>query len=170
MTRPTTRSDLLVAGTSEFVQLQVMLDGINPELARDIDWQAPIEDRSRNPRDVLTHVHAWHLMVARWCREGDQGGSPQVPGQGRTWRELPAINDEIWERFSATSYNASRELLLASHGDVMGLIEAHTDEQLFGKGVYPWTRTSTLGSYFVSCTSSHYVWARKTLKAIFRAV
>lgn len=146
-----------------------MLDGIDSTLAHDVGWQAPIEDRSRNPRDVVTHVHAWHLMVARWCREGDQGGFPRVPGDGRTWRELPAINDEIWERFRATSYDTARELLLASHHDVMSLIEEHTDEQLFDKDVYPWTRTSTLGSYFVSCTSSHYVWARKTLKAILRS-
>ena len=147
-----------------------MLDGIDPELARDIEWQASIEDRSRNPRDVVTHVHAWHLMVAQWCREGDQGGSPQVPGGGHTWREIPAINEEIWQRFSATSFDAARELLLTSHHDVTGLIEAHTNEQLFGSGAYPWTRTSTLGSYFVSGTSSHYVWARKTLRAILRSV
>lgn len=146
-----------------------MLAGIDPELASDIEWQARVEDRSRNPRDVITHVHAWHLMVARWCREGDRGGTPQVPGGGHTWREIPAINDEIWEQFSATSYDAASELLRASHHDVMALIEAHTNEQLFGHGVYAWTRTSTLGSYFVSCTSSHYVWACKTLRTILRS-
>jgi len=146
-----------------------MLEGIDPALACDVGWQACIEDRTRNPRDVVTHVHAWHLMVARWCREGDRGGAPQVPGGGHTWREIPAINDEIWEQFSATSYDAASELLAASHHDVMGLIEAHTNEQLFGHGVCPWTRRSTLGSYFVSCTSSHYVWARKVLRTILRA-
>jgi hypothetical protein len=51
----------------------------------------------------------------------------------------------------------------------MGLIEVHTNEQLFGRGAYAWTRSSTLGSYFVSCTSSHYVWARKTLRAILKS-
>lgn len=143
-----------------------MLDGIDPDLSHDVGWQAPIDDRSRNPRDVVRHVHAWQLMVLDWCREGDRGGSPQVPGGGHTWREIPAINDEIWQRFSRTSYDTARDLLSRSHHDVMALIAAHTDEQLFTKGAYPWTRTSTLGSYFVSATSSHYRWARKTLKAI----
>lgn len=30
-------------------------------------------------------------------------------------------------------------------------------------------RGSTLGSFFVSCTSSHYAWGRKTLKATMKA-
>jgi hypothetical protein len=146
-----------------------MLGVVDPGLADDIEWQAPIEDRSRNPRDVVTHVHAWHLMVADWCRKGDVGDTPEVPGGGYTWREIPAVNDVIWERFRSTSYDAARQLLATSHHDVMGLIEEHTNEQLFGRGVYAWTRSSTLGSYFVSCTSSHYVWARKTLRAILKS-
>lgn len=170
MPRPRTRKDLLAAATKEFTRLEAMLDGLDPALADDVAWQAPIEDRSRNPRDVVTHVHAWHLMVAGWCREGDRGGFPQVPGGGHTWREIPVINDEIWERFRETAYGDARELLRTSHQDVVALIEAHSDEQLFAKGVYAWTRTSTLGSYFVSCTSSHYVWARKTLRSILASV
>jgi hypothetical protein len=102
--RPTTRTDLLSAGAEEFDRLQTMLDVVEPGLADDVEWQAPIEDRSRNPRDVLTHVHAWHLMVADWCRKGDVGDTPEVPGGGHTWREIPAINDVIWERFRGTSY------------------------------------------------------------------
>lgn len=170
MPRPTTRTELLTAGAEEFDRLQSMLDGIDPALAADVDWQAPIADRSRNPRDVVTHVHAWHLMVLEWCRTGDAGGTPEVPGGGHTWREIPAVNDEIWERFRSTSYDAARTLLVASHNEVMGLAQEHTDEQLFDRGIYPWTRSSTLGSYFVSCTSSHYVWARKTLRAILKTV
>ena len=39
------------------------------------------------------------------------------------------------------------------------------EEQLFTKGTYPWIGGSLLGSYFVSCLSSHYDWAMKKLKA-----
>lgn len=169
MPRPTSKAALLELSAAEFDKLRAALDGIDPALRGDVDWQAPIEDRSRNPRDVVTHVHAWHLMVLDWCRTGDAGGMPEVPAPGRTWREIPAVNDEIWERFRATPYDAALALLLDSHREVTALIEDHSDEQLFTRGAYPWTRTSTLGSYFVSCTSSHYVWARKTLRAILKA-
>ena len=39
--------------------------------------------------------------------------------------------------------------------------EPLTHEELFSKKVYKWVGGSTLGSYFVSSTSSHYDWAIK---------
>ena len=52
----------------------------------------------------------------------------------------------------------------------MALAETFTNEQLFAKGIYTWVGGSTLGSYFVSCTSSHYDWAIKKLKAHIKTV
>jgi len=37
-------------------------------------------------------------------------------------------------------------------------------EELFERGIYKWTKTSTLGAYFIGATSSHYDWAMKKLK------
>ena len=51
------------------------------------------------------------------------------------------------------------------HSDVLQLAETFTNEELFSKGVYKWVGGSTLGSYFVSATASHYDWAMKKLKA-----
>ena len=45
------------------------------------------------------------------------------------------------------------------------LAEKFSDKELFEKNVFPWVGGSTLGSYFVSATSSHYDWAIKKLKA-----
>ena len=44
------------------------------------------------------------------------------------------------------------------------LIGEMSDEELFSKGVFDWTGTTTLGSYCVSATSSHYNWAFKDIK------
>lgn len=46
----------------------------------------------------------------------------------------------------------------------MALADSFSDRELFSKGVFPWVGGSTLGSYFVSVTSSHYDWAMKKLK------
>ncbi len=56
-------------------------------------------------------------------------------------------------------------MLETSHRDVMALADTFSDEELFQKGVFEWVGGSTLGSYFVSNTSSHYNWAIKKLKA-----
>ena len=47
----------------------------------------------------------------------------------------------------------------------MELVDGFTNEELFTKNIFNWTGATTLGSYCVSSTSSHYDWAIKKLKA-----
>ena len=56
-------------------------------------------------------------------------------------------------------------MLNKSHNDVIALAEKFSNEELFSKNIFKWVGGSTLGSYFVSSTSSHYDWAIKKLKA-----
>jgi hypothetical protein len=46
----------------------------------------------------------------------------------------------------------------------MQVIESLSNDALFSKDYYPWVGGSTLGQYFVSTTSSHYVWAIDKIK------
>ena len=48
------------------------------------------------------------------------------------------------------------------------LIKRHNDEELFVKKRYAWTGTTTLGSYFISATSSHYDWALKLITKAYK--
>lgn len=57
-----------------------------------------------------------------------------------------------------------RALFERSHAEVMALIEAHSDEELFTRKRYAWTGSTSLGAYLVSCTSSHYDWALKLIR------
>ena len=41
-------------------------------------------------------------------------------------------------------------------------------QQMFTTGEYAWTKKNTLGTYLVSATSSHYLWARKEIRKGFR--
>ena len=75
------------------------------------------------------------------------------------------MNVEFWKKHQDTSLEDAMKMLHKSHIDVLVLAEKFTSEELFSKGVYKWTVGSTLGSYFVSATASHYDWAMKKLKA-----
>jgi hypothetical protein len=48
----------------------------------------------------------------------------------------------------------------SSREEMRGVIEALADEQPFAPGRFAWTRKNALGTYFVSATSSHDLWAR----------
>ena len=75
------------------------------------------------------------------------------------------MNVELWKKHQSTSLEDAKEMLEKSHAEVIALAEKFSDEELFTKGVYKWVGGTTLGSYFISCTSSHYDWAMKKLKA-----
>lgn len=75
------------------------------------------------------------------------------------------MNMKFWEKHQNTSLDKAKAMLETSHREVMALADTFSDEELFQKGVFEWVGGSTLGSYFVSNTSSHYNWAIKKLKA-----
>lgn len=160
--RPTTKPDLLKAAADGFAQLNSCIDHMPPTV---LMAEYAFEDRDRNARDVLWHLHAWHEMVIEWHRVGTlQGGTPAVPGEGYTWKTLPALNLEIWKDAQAITFTDARAALEDSHVRVVRLIESHANDELFGRNVYAWTKSATLGAYFVSSTSSHYNWALTKLR------
>lgn len=162
MGRPTTKKDLMEAANTEFEKLWLLIDGLTEE---EQNATFLFEDRDKNLRDVLVHLYEWHKMVSRWHQEGTiEGSSPKVPGEGYTWRTLPGLNQEIWAAYQDVTLEESKALLRDSHIMILSKAEPFSNEELFSKSVYKWTKSSTLGAYFVSCTSSHYNWAMKKIR------
>ena len=162
MSRPTTKPDLFEAANYQFEKLWKLIDSMSTE---EQNAAFLFEDRDKNLRDVLVHLYEWHQMVKRWHREGTlEDGMPEVPGRGYTWKTLPGLNMEIWQQYQGTSLSEAKAMLCESHEMILGLIEPHSNDELFSKNVYKWTKSSTLGAYFVSGTSSHYDWAVKKIK------
>ena len=162
MPRPAVKADLLREAEAQFDKLIKLTESMTEQ---EQTAAFLFEDRDKNLRDVLAHLYEWHLMVQIWHRTGTiEGGMPEVPGKGYTWKTLPGLNMEIWKKYQETSLQEAKTLLHGSHKMILDLIQSHTNDELFSKGVYKWTKSSTLGAYFVSCTSSHYEWAMKKIK------
>ena len=75
------------------------------------------------------------------------------------------MNEEFWRRHQATTTEESERLVRSSHEQVMASLNSFSDAELFEKGRFSWTGTTTLGSYYASATSSHYDWAMKKIRA-----
>lgn len=98
MSRPTTKPDLIEAANERFSKLWSLIDTMTEEEQNSLFL---FEDRDKNLRDILVHLYEWHQMVNRWHRIGTiEGGIPEVPGKGYTWRTLPDLNLEIWKKIS----------------------------------------------------------------------
>lgn len=141
-----------------------LLELLDSHTQEELQNEFPQGTLNRNIRDVLAHLHHWHLLMLQWYTVGMSGKKPHMPAKGYTWKTTPDLNRKIWEEYKDMELGAIRNLLHQSHGQVQQIIESHTDEELFQKRRYPWTGSTSLGSYLVSNTTSHYDWALRLIK------
>jgi len=161
MARPTTKQELIKASNEQFDKLWQLIDSI-PEKERQGTFG--FEDRDRNIRDILVHLYEWHQLLLKWIEANQNGNSQPFLPEQYNWKTYPNMNIEIWQRHQTTSYEDAEKMLKASHLQAMQLIETFSDEELFTKKYFSWTGTTSLGSYCVSATSSHYDWAIKKIR------
>lgn len=103
-------------------------------------------------------------MTLGWETVGSAGEKPAIPAEGYSFAETPALNDAIWRRTKDDAWDDVAARLRSTHDQIMEVIDAYDDENLFTKRRYPWTRSTSVGAYMVSATSSHYAWASKLIR------
>lgn len=163
MARPKTKKDLLAASQANFTKLNEFVNSFSKE---EQETEFPEGTLNRNIRDVLAHLHQWHLLVLDWYTVGMRGDKPDIPAKGYNWRTTPDLNREIQIKYSKTPLDDAKKLLKDSHKRVQELIRKHSEEELFERKRYRWTGSNAMGAYFVSATSSHYDWALKLIKRV----
>lgn len=114
-------------------------------------------------RDMLAHLYEWQCLM-RVFVEHIQSGQQQdyLPAEYR--KNYKALEKILVEKHQRTLLNQSAKLLEESHNVMLALAEEFTDEELFTKGYYKCTYTTSLAAYFISVTVSPYAQAVKILK------
>lgn len=172
MSRPSTKQELLQASEAQFAKLWQTIDAMPDEIKqiefdfagqpskKETHWQ-----RDKNIRDVLVHLYEWHLLLTHWVEGNLAGEQTDFLPKPYTWKTYGDMNLEIWRKHQTTNYEDAKQKLLDSHAKVMTLIDQFDEASLFVKQHYSWTGSTSVGTYCVSSTSSHYDWAIKKLKA-----
>jgi len=175
MSRPTTKSDLIEVANEQFNKLQSLIKTMpeQQQIAsfnfdntqqKEAHWK-----RDKNLRDVLIHLYEWHQLLLNWINNNQNGTSSSFLPAPYNWKTYGQMNIEFWEKHQSTAYTDSVNMLNESHSSVLKLIDTFSNEELFAKKFFSWTGTSTLGSYCVSATASHYEWAMKKIKRHIKA-
>lgn len=171
MPRPTTKPELIEAANEQFAKIWKLIKAM-PEEERQADFHFGDHPnrkeahwkRDKNIKDVLVHLYEWHQLLLKWVDANQRGeASPFLPAL-YSWKTYGQMNVAFWEKHRQTSLDDAIEMLKESHRSVMETIDTFSNEELFLKGAFSWTGTSTLGSYCVSATYSHYNWAIKKIK------
>jgi len=172
MSRSTTKPDLLKTANEQFEKIWDLVDVMTDEeknavfnfgdafIQKEAHWK-----RDKNLRDVLVHLYEWHQLLLNWVRHNQRGEEkPFIPAP-YNWKTYGQMNVGFFEKHQQTLLGDSIEMLKESHASVMNMIDSFSNDELFAKKSFSWTGTSTLGSYCVSATASHYDWAIKKIKA-----
>ncbi len=172
MPRPQTKADLIAAAADNYEKLWKLIEGMSEkELSNEFDFSSDEKKkeahwkRDKNLRDVLIHLYEWHQLLINWIEVNRRGGNQPFLPEEYSWKTYGDMNVMFWNKHQNTSLQDASDKLDVSHRELMKLMEEYSNEELFSKGVFAWTKGTTLGSYFVSTTSSHYDWAIKKLKA-----
>ncbi len=172
MGRPTTKTDLINAATINYDNMNVLISKLTEtELSTPFDFSEDEKKteahwkRDKNLRDILIHLYEWQQLLLTWIQANENGENKSFIPEPYNWKTYGDMNVEFWRKHQSTSLEQAVELLKKTHKDVLSLAETFSNEELFSKGVYKWVGGSTLGSYFVSATASHYEWAMKKMKA-----
>ncbi len=171
MARPTTKKDLIEASNGNFEKLWDLIEKLSEkELSTEFDFSGNPKlteahwKRDKNVRDILIHLYEWHQLFITWVQKNQSGEKADFLPSPYTFKTIADMNVGFWEKHQKTSYEEAVSLLKESHGEVMKLVESFSDEELFTKKHFSWTGSTSLGSYGISATSSHYDWAMKKLK------
>lgn len=161
MARPTTKDQLITAGEEQFNKLFALISSMTEEEQETV---FSFEDRDRNVRDVLVHLYEWHQLLLNWAHSNLAGNKASFLPEPYNWKTYAKMNIAFWEKHQNTPLKEAVAMLNESHSKVMELIGSFTNEELFTNKYFSWTGTTSLGSYCVSATSSHYDWAMKKIK------
>lgn len=164
MPRSTTKKGLLEAIEIEHKALEGLLAGLSPA-----QMTQPGVVGEWSVKDVLAHLLEWQLMLLSWQAAGLKGKVPVTPAEGFNWAQLPELNQQIYEKHCNRSLADIQKEFKSSHKKILSTVQGLSDEDLFTRGRYAWTKNNTLGAYFVSGTSSHYHWARTNIKKGLKA-
>ena len=156
---------------------QELLDVIYKEREKLIKTLEPLtEDQMVLPgacdewrvQDILTHLVDWEKRVLDWYQAGLRGEVPKTPDENYNWRELPALNQEIYETYYDLTLVEARQLFETSYETMLAAIREMSEEDLFTQNRFAWTKSSLLRDYLNSCTAAHYRWARGLIRKFAR--
>lgn len=163
--RPSTRAELLTRIDSDLAALMDVVDALDETVREQSgacgQWSV---------KDLMAHLDAWHELFLTWEQQGRAGGQPDMPAPGLSWKQTPELNERIWQRARHDGWDDVRARLHDSHARVRDVVAAYADDDLFAKRRYRWTGSTSVGSYAVSATTSHYDWARTQIRRFLRTL
>jgi hypothetical protein len=170
MANPTTKIELLASMTDGYAKLCEQIAKLSDEEAAatfdfasdpkkcGVRWQY-----DRCLRDLLIHLYEWQVLMREFVQNIREGHPRDyLPDEYR--RNYHEMDKMLVEKHQKTPLEEAKRLLQQTHEEMLRLADSFTEEELFTKGYYKNTYTTSMAAYFQSVTSNPYGQAVKLLK------
>ena len=170
MANPTTKQELLISMADGYAKLCEQIAKMSEEeAAASFDFSADPKkcgvrwQYDRCLRDLLIHLYEWQVLM-RVFVQNIRDGRPKdyLPDEYR--RNYHEMDKMLVEKHQDTSLEEAKRLLALTQEEMLRLTESFTEEELFTKGYYKNTYTTSMAAYFLIVTTSPYGQAVKLLK------
>ncbi|RVT86882.1 ClbS/DfsB family four-helix bundle protein [Rhodobacteraceae bacterium CCMM004] len=164
MPAATDKTALIAVTDRELAKLSASIADIDAQTAC-----APDDDGTAI-KDVIAHRAHWIDLFLGWWREGQAGGTPEMPAPGYTWRDLKRYNADLRARQAHLDWDAVRGLLAERAARLRSFIEGQDDAALYGGPMPGGGNAWTTGRWAEAAGPSHYRSATKYVRARLRAL
>lgn len=108
-------------------------------------------------KDVVAHLAAWQNRFLGWFAASQRGETPELPAPGYTWEDLNRLNEQTRLADKDRPLDKVLSDFHASYEQIVEVVEAHSEEDLFDPDLYEWTsEQSPLWMYVAHNTYLHY--------------
>ena len=168
MPNPTNKQELLAAMNDGYAQLSEQIAKLSEaEAAASFTFAADPKkcgvrwQNDRCLRDLLIHLREWQLLMSTFV-QNIRGGHPKDYLPDKYRKCYLEMEKALLAKHQNTLLEEAKNLLQQSHEEMLRLAENFSEEELFTKGYYKVTYTTSMSAYFLSVTP--YGQAVKILK------
>lgn len=161
MAVPQSKDELLKAINTNFDKLHRELADIPDAMVRSGSLEGHAKGTMMSVADLVAYLVGWNELVLKWLDRDAAGQPVDFPETGFKWNELGRLAQKFYHDYEAVPYPQLVERLDAAKGRIVTLIEAHSNDELYGR---PWYEKWTMGRMIQFNTSSPYDNARGRLR------
>lgn len=86
--------------------------------------------------NLVAYLLGWNRLVVKWITNDAKGLPVDFPERGYKWNQLGLLAQKFYSDYSALSYGELVEELQCAKSEIAQLIDARTDEVLYGTVVH----------------------------------
>jgi hypothetical protein len=161
MAVPTNKDELLTAIDLTFDKLIIELHAVPLPVVAERCLEGHAKATQMSVADLVAYLVGWNELLLKWLDRTAAGEQVDFPETGFKWNELGRLAQKFYRDYADIPYPQLVERLEAVKGRIVSLIEALSNDDLYGR---PWYGEWTMGRMIQFNTSSPYANARGRLR------